>query len=146
MFCRLGAAIGLVAVVFQSAHAEQMPGGGNADRAQVNYMLNCQGCHGADGAGTEDGVVPEMKNFVGHFLSTQAGREFLVRVPGSANAALSNDELAEVLNWMLYKISAEQIPSDFQPFEASEVGSLRSQPLADVDRIRARLIEEFERD
>ena len=92
-----GFLLALTLLLASPISAEDFPGVDNADRARVNYMLNCQGCHGPDGAGTEDGVVPVMKNFVGHFLQTQAGREFLVRVPGSANAALSHGELAEVL-------------------------------------------------
>ena len=138
-----GFLLALTLLLASPISAEDFPGVDNADRARVNYMLNCQGCHGPDGAGTEDGVVPVMKNFVGHFLQTQAGREFLVRVPGSANAALSHGELAEVLNWMLYEISAEQIPADFQPYQAAEVATLREKPLADVDTLREQLIEEL---
>ena len=44
--------------------AADLAGVENPERARVNYMLNCQGCHGADGVGTVDGSVPEMKNFV----------------------------------------------------------------------------------
>ncbi len=46
----------------------------NANRARFNYMLNCQGCHSADGSGIGD--IPEMKNFVGNFLRVPGGREF----------------------------------------------------------------------
>ncbi len=112
----------------------------NAERARVNYMLNCQGCHGPDGAGTADGVVPVMKDFVGKFLSVENGREFLVRVPGSANAALSDEALAEVLNWMLAEVSPGEIPDDFRPYSSDEVKRLRSVPLQDVIVERSRLI------
>ncbi len=122
-----------------SAYAE--PGVENANRAKINYMLNCQGCHSADGAGTADGSVPTMKNFLGNFLTVEGGREFLVRVPGSANAALSDDALAEVLNWMLPQISRDQIPAGFQPYTADEVQKLRAQPLQDVIGERERLIQ-----
>ena len=121
-------------------YAEPRAGVENAHRARVNYMLNCQGCHGAEGAGTIDGVVPVMKNFVGRFLSVEGGREFLVRVPGSANAALSDTALAEVLNWMLPQLSPRQVPADFQPYTAAEVGRLRAHPLEDVITARAKLI------
>lgn len=120
------------------------PGVENANRAKVNYMLNCQGCHGPDGTGTNDGSVPTMKNFLGNFLHVEGGREFLVRVPGSANAAMSDAALAEVLNWMLPKISKQQMPRDFKPYTAQEVKRLRAQPLQDVIGERERLIELME--
>ena len=128
-----------------TSYAQEIPGVANANRAQVNYMLNCQGCHGAQGTGTVDGVVPEMKNFLGRFLTVDGGREFLVRVPGSANAAMSDEALAEVLNWMLVKISPEQIPATFQPYNDVEVGRWRKQPLDDVESVRARLITKMQR-
>jgi len=133
--------IGLLSVLLASGVcAEGLPGVENPARARVNYMLNCQGCHGAGGAGTRDGAVPVMQNFVGKFLTVRDGREFLVRVPGSANAALGDAALAELLNWMLPQISPAQIPADFQPYTAAEVGELRRHPLEDVERERARLI------
>jgi len=126
------------------AAAEILPGVENAERARVNYMLNCQGCHGPDGVGAADGVVPQMKNFVGKFLSVPEGRAFIVRVPGSANAALTDAQLAEVLNWMLPTISAAELPLDFMPYTAAEVAALRERPLADVEGLRAKLVARIE--
>ena len=129
-----------------SVHAEgTWPGVDDPARARVNYMLNCQGCHGAEGLGTADGSVPVMKDFVGRFLLLPQGREFLVRVPGSANAALTDQRLAEVLNWMLPQISRAQIPADFVPYSAAEVARLRARPLADVNAERDRLLGQLDR-
>jgi len=130
----------LCLLITGSVYAEQRAGVEDAHRARVNYMLNCQGCHGAEGAGTIDGVVPVMKDFVGRFLSVEGGREFLVQVPGSANAALSDAALAEVLNWMLPQLSPRQIPVDFEPYTEEEVGRLRQRPLENVIAVRAKLI------
>jgi hypothetical protein len=68
------------------------------------------------------------------------GREFLVQVPGSANAALNDAALAEVLNWMLPQLSPRQIPADFEPYTEAEVGRLRQHPLENVIAARAKLI------
>lgn len=114
----------------------------NADRARVNYMLNCQGCHLTDGTGIGD--IPEMKNFVGNFLRVPGGREYLVGVPGSANAPLNDALLAELLNWMLVEISANELPPDWQPYTEAEVASYRATPLTDVEKIRARLVDQIE--
>ena len=113
----------------------------NADRARINYMLNCQGCHLPAGEGVGD--IPQMKNFVGNFLKVPGGRAFLVQVPGSANAALDDAALAELLNWMLLEISADQLPEDFKPYSAAEVGEYRTMPLSDVNAVRLPLIQKI---
>ena len=102
-------------------------------------MLNCQGCHLPDGDGVGD--IPRMNGFVGNFLRVPGGREFVVQVPGSANAALDDDALAELLNWMLVEISASELPENFAPYTAQEVGRHRAQPLSDVNAVRTQLIQ-----
>ncbi len=119
----------------------KLAGVANPARAHTNYMLNCQGCHGPDGSGSRDGAVPVMKNFVGQFLQVPGGREYLVQVPGSANAAIPDDQLAELLNWLLPRLSDAEMPANFKPFTAPEVERLRAVPEADVGGTRARLIE-----
>ncbi|MGH7291646.1 MAG: c-type cytochrome, partial [Myxococcota bacterium] len=61
---------------------------------EVNYMLHCQGCHRPDGSGVP-GAVPDLRDEVARFLATDDGRAFLIRVPGVANAPLSDRELGE---------------------------------------------------
>ena len=129
-----------------SVSAESLAGVDNPARARVNYMLNCQGCHGPEGAGSIDGAVPTMQDYVGNFLGIAGGREFLVRVPGSANAALNDAALAELLNWMLPTLSAKQMPENFEPFLPEEVGRLRAVPLQDVSGMRAVLVAQIERE
>ena len=132
--------VAILVLLLAASSVAAPPGVENAERARVNYMLNCQGCHGPEGTGTIDGAVPAMKDFVGKFLSVAGGREFLVQVPGSANAALSDAALAEVLNWMLPQISPTQIPADFEPYTTTEVAALRQTPLEDVITQRERLV------
>ena len=140
---RLGLLLALI--ISTAAHADNLyPGVENMQRAEVNYMLNCQGCHGPTGAGTEDGSVPVMTDFVAKFLNVEGGREFLVQVPGSANAALTDERLAEVMNWMLYRVSPDQVPSDFRPYTTAEVATLRKSPLSDVEAVREGLVEQIE--
>ena len=111
--------------------------------ARQNYILNCQGCHLPDAMGAV-GLVPRMKDFVGNFLHVEGGREFIVQVPGSANSPISDSELADVLNWMLYNFSEEQVPENFQPYTGKEIGSLRAKPLMDVNGTRERLIQQIQ--
>ena len=131
----------LLALALVAAPAASDGAAVNADRARINYMLNCQGCHLPDGSGVGD--IPQMRNFVGNFLKVPGGRAFLVQVPGSANAALSDAALAELLNWMLPEISAAQLPADFDPYTAAEVGRYRAAPLSDVNAVRLPLIRKI---
>ena len=136
--------ISSVFVVSPAAIAE-FAGVADKNRAHINYMLNCQGCHGPFGTESKDGAVPALKNYVGNFLHVPGGRAFLVQVPGSANAAISDEALAELLNWILYTQSSEQLPADFKPFTTVEVGELRQFPESDVIGTRAKLVETIER-
>lgn len=111
----------------------------DAARAKTNYMLNCQGCHQADGTGLPDNV-PSMRGFAGKFLQVPGGRAFLVQVPGSSNSPLDNAELAELLNWILLTMSAEQLDDSFQYYTEQEVSELRQHVLVDVGRTRAGLV------
>lgn len=130
---------GLISAPTQGTNAETL-GVANANRAQMNYMLNCQGCHGPNAEGSEAADVPRMKDFVGQFLTVPGGREFLVQVPGSANASVSDAELAELLNWLLAKVSAAQMPAEFTPYTEHEITALRYTPEEDVAGTRTKLI------
>jgi len=106
----------------------------------LDYALNCQGCHRADGAGTP-GSVPALAGSVGKFLRVPGGREYLVRVPGVAQAPLDDAATAAVLNWILARFGAGDTPADFSPYTAAEVGGLRRNPLTDVERVRRELLD-----
>lgn len=113
----------------------------NPQRAQFNYQMSCQGCHAPDGSGAN--AVPRMRDYVGVFLATEAGREYLVRVPGSAVSALSDADLAEVLNWILLEFAGSSVQAPFEPYSAQEVGRLRQHPLNEVAQYRAQLLAEI---
>ncbi len=93
----------------------------------------------ADGSGVP-GSVPDLRENLGLYLGVEGGREFLIRVPGSAQSPLTNSELAEVLNWMIRKFGPAEVGANFELFTAEEV-SLHRRPLADVVTVRAGLIE-----
>jgi len=109
------------------------------DRARFNYMIHCQGCHLPDAMGFED-KVPRMNNFLGYFLHSQEGREFIIRVPGVSTAQLPDDEIAELMNWLINTYSAAQRPDDFVPYTRSEIGALRQAPEPDPEKTRSRIL------
>jgi mono/diheme cytochrome c family protein len=108
---------------------------------RLNYILHCQGCHLPDGAGTPK-KVPALKQEVGRFLQVKGGREFLIQVPGTSQSALSDEEVAGVLNWILENFSSEQLPDNFSPYTRQEVTRYR-QPLANVKAVRSQLVAQF---
>jgi hypothetical protein len=85
-----------------------------------------------------------MRGIVGSFLAVPGGRDFLVQVPGSANAPLSNAELAELLNWILTTMSAEQLTPDFQYYTEAEVEQMRQHTLMNVAEVRANLVAKMQ--
>ena len=111
-------------------------------RAALNYMLNCQGCHLPLGQGVQD-EVPDLRAQVGRFIGVRGGREFLVQVPGSANAALPDEALADLLNWLLITMSSDELPDPWQPYTAEEVARLRLNPLREVSKVRASLVAQM---
>lgn len=104
----------------------------------VDYMLECRGCHRPDGSGSPG--VPALRDSVARFLLVPGGREYLVRVPGSAQSALDDAELAALLNWMVHTFGPAAAAADSAPFGAEEVARLRRSPFTDVDAVRAELV------
>ncbi|MBV8495723.1 MAG: cytochrome c [Gammaproteobacteria bacterium] len=130
----LAAAIAWLAVPASGASpAEVTPA------VQASYMLNCMGCHLADGSGAP-GKVPSMRNSLRRLALSAAGRSYLVRVPGAAQSPLSDLELAHLLTWMVRNLSAAPVPRAFADFTAAEVSRYRRSPLAEVRSVRARLL------
>jgi cytochrome c553 len=113
----------------------------NMARAHYNYQMFCMGCHTPNGIGGNS--VPKLKGFIGHFLKSQQGREYLVRVPGSANSALNDEQLAEVLNWKIQRFAEGSAPPNWQAFQAEEVGRYRQDPLLEVVEYRKTLVRDL---
>jgi mono/diheme cytochrome c family protein len=106
----------------------------------VNYALNCQGCHLADGRATP-GLVPALAGTVGRLVHVREGRDYLVRLPNVASTTLTDDETADLLNWVVRRFGATELPRDFAPFSAAEVARSRGTPLVDVDGARRATLE-----
>lgn len=114
---------------------------GKEGRAQYNWVMHCQGCHGADAQGTPGGA-PRMAGFVARFLKVKEGRAYLGRVPGVAFVELSDAEVAQLLSWVVQHFDGKHVPKTFTPYSEEEIRSLRRQPLiSDADRERKKLLQ-----
>ena len=110
-----------------------------------DYLLHCAGCHLADGRGNPPSV-PSLAGPLGVIVSSREGRDYLARVPGAAQAPISDDALAAVLNWVLLQFNAAKLPRDFKPLRASEIAHSRARVLTDPLKLRRKLWPESARD
>lgn len=117
-----------------------IPAAGSADSGSLRpefegYVLHCSGCHRVDGRGVP-GVAPDLHE-IGPLLQTKAGRAYLGRVPGVAQAPVSDEELARLLNWVLTEFAGK---SPDPAYSAQEIGALRAEPLRDPLAARRALL------
>jgi hypothetical protein len=112
----------------------------SAYEPQINYALQCMGCHTPDGAGVPD-RVPSIRDTLVPLAGMAEGRRYLVQVPGSAQSTLSNAELAELLNWMIRNLSGVTPPGTLAPFTEQEVRQYRAKTLTQVRATRERLLK-----
>jgi len=120
-----------------------LPTAARAAEPRILYMLECQGCHLPDGRGVPGGV-PDLRGRLGRFVTVPGGREYLVRVPGSAQSSLDDAELAAVLDWMIREFGPPEVAARLVPFSAEEVARHRRRPLTDVGAARRELLHRIE--
>ena len=125
----IGAALLGGVLVTATASADPLPA------VALDYALQCQGCHLANGRGGGD--IPSLHG-VGRLAGVPGGREYLARVPGVTNASIDDERLAALLNWVLVRWSADVLPPDFARYRAEEIAAWR-QPLPDPKATRAGL-------
>ena len=102
-----------------------------SDSTRSHYLLSCGGCHGYEGISNSK-LVPTLKGLAGFYLNTTEGRNYLPRLPNVAFSAMSDQELAAVLNYVVFDMGEGSAPAGAKPYVASEVGRLRRTPLTEV--------------
>ena len=130
-FAYRGAAVAVLAALLQisSATADIPQPSSSAAIPEINhtvsnYLQSCGGCHGIQGR-SAIGLVPQLRDRVGWFLCTPQGRDFIVQLPDVAFAGVSDQELADVLNFMMFDLGGASTPKDAKPYSAAEVKQLR---------------------
>ena len=111
----------------------------NAANPAQDYALNCMGCHGTEAQGIP-GKVPPLANALSRFMRSPEGRNYVLRVPGAANSALSNEQLAAVLNWLAVTYDSSASATQPAPFTSTEVAAVRHQPLLSVLATRSAVV------
>lgn len=117
----------LIAVVFSSPI--------KAD-PESHYLIHCMGCHLTDGQG-QPPEVPAFGEDTLKMAMTPAGRAYLIQVPGSSQAPLTDAELAAVLNWLLDEFTSK---GKFDKLTPEEVSHYRKTTLTNPAEIRSKLL------
>jgi len=96
--------------------------------AQSHYLEGCGGCHGIQGTSSKQDI-PQLRGLVGRYLCTTAGREYLVRLPNVAFADMNDELLAQVMNFVVFRLGEGSAPADAVAYSPREVAALRHKPL-----------------
>jgi mono/diheme cytochrome c family protein len=124
--------------------------GAGASRARADghniFISNCAVCHQPDGKGAPS-VYPPLASSVGKYVALKDGRAYVIDVVsfgmgGKIDSAgdsfegdmppwpqLSDQDVADVLNYVLTGLNAKLLPADFKPISPDEVKAERAKPL-----------------
>ena len=130
----------LVAMALLSAiaSAEAEPALPLLTTPQSDYVEHCSGCHGMQG-NSAPAPIPVLRDRVGYFMCTREGRDYLIRLPNVAYSAIEdNQELADMMNFVVFGLGGASAPRSAKPFTAGEVARLRRDALATQSLIVAR--------
>lgn len=131
---RRAAGRGLVALALLGISASAVAEGQDriGQRARVDFLLHCSGCHGMDGMGKPEKGIPRFRDQIGHFLQLPDGRAFIMQVPGLLSARLPDDRAAAVTNWLLREFAGPSMPAGATPMSAAEAREYRESRPADI--------------
>lgn len=125
--------------------AVMLPGPALAGAAGItphtSYALHCSGCHTMSGEGAPKAGIPTFIGSVGNIARSDDGRTYMMHVPGVISAGLSDENIAEVMNYIL-----DAWGDEAPPFSAEEVARRRAVPVTDVVAYRRAVAAELGRD
>jgi len=99
---------------------------------------HCSGCHGMQGD-SAPAEIPVLRDRIGYFMCTKEGREYLIRLPNVAYSAIGdNQELADMMNFVVFGLGGNSAPRGAKPFTAAEVGRLRKDALSTQSLVAVR--------
>lgn len=107
--------------------------------AKSAFLERCGGCHGLDGRSVA-ALVPDLRDQVGYFLCTPAGRAYVGRLPNVAFSGVSDAELAGIINYTVFTVGGASVPPGAKAYTAAEAGRLRRRPLTATDLFAQRAV------
>jgi hypothetical protein len=125
-------------ILSSSGLARAAPALAELTTPQSDYVEHCSGCHGMQG-NSAPAEIPVLRDRVGYFMCTREGRDYLIRLPNVAYSAITdNQELADMMNFVVFGLGGNSAPKNAKPFTAAEVAKLRTRALATQSLIAAR--------
>lgn len=107
------------------------------------FVSNCAVCHQPDGKGAP-GVYPPLADWVGRYVALKDGRAYLIHVVANGMGGeikvgndtfegdmppwpqLNDQQMADVLDYVLNGLNAKLLPKDFKPITGAEVHAERA--------------------
>jgi len=125
-------------IFLAAANADAAPALPELTAPQSDYVEHCSGCHGMQG-NSAPAEIPVLRDRVGYFMCTREGRDYLIRLPNVAYSAITdNQELADMMNFVVFGLGGHSTPRNAKPFTAVEVAKLRTRALTTQSLIAAR--------
>ena len=137
--------IALAAALLFPAAVQAQPALPQLTTPQSDYVEHCSGCHGMQG-NSAPADIPVLRDRVGYFMCTAEGRDYLIRLPNVAYSSIDdNQELADMMNFVVFGLGGKSAPTGAKPFTAAEVARLRTHALAteSLIGIRADVVEKL---
>ncbi|HEY1927040.1 MAG TPA: hypothetical protein VGG92_06220 [Caulobacteraceae bacterium] len=100
--------------------------------AKSNYLERCGGCHGVQGRAFA-ATVPDLRDRAGWFLCDAAGRDYVSRLPNIVFSRLTDADLADMLNYVVFDLGGASTPKGARPYTAVEMAHARREPLSTTD-------------
>ena len=110
--------------------------------AKSLYLLKCSGCHRADGGGAVEAGIPPFPGFIAPLARNADGRVYIAHVPGVIGSRLSNEQLVDVLNYVIDEWAGEDA-ADTPRFTVEEFAALREVPVTNVVEYRRDVVAQM---
>jgi hypothetical protein len=131
-------AMSVMAALLFAAAISAAPAMPELTAPESDYVEYCSGCHGMQG-NSAPAEIPVLRDRVGYFMCTRDGRDYLIRLPNVAYSAITdNQELADMMNFVVFGLGGASAPKGTKPFTAAEVKRLRADALGTQSLIAAR--------
>ncbi|WP_288115367.1 cytochrome C [Novosphingobium sp.] len=133
-----GEAAALRSPTRQATAARGLAALSDPDLARSDYVEHCAGCHGVHGL-SAPAKLPELRGRVGYLMCTDETRAYLLRLPNIAKSRITdNQQLADLLNFMVFALGGESVLAGTTPFTAAEVERERRFALTDASLVAER--------
>ncbi|CAN5345446.1 hypothetical protein BH10PSE12_BH10PSE12_18460 [soil metagenome] len=112
---------------------------------QSDYIEHCGGCHGIQGS-SAPAQIPVLRDRVGFFMCLPESRRYLIRLPNVAHSRITdNDQLADLMNFVVFGLGKASTPARALPFTGAEVAEQRQFALssAQLTKVRAAIVNKL---